>query len=202
MKSNLLLLLSVAGFFTVKAQSDVPVTHSKVYGRNSLLVTAGCNIVGPGPGLQYEWSPGANHKWSLVVPVYLSYANVPPGHNGHFTTGETGATRTAVMAFFEPGIRFYPAGSNGVLRYSAELNAVMGKGKGKGHIYMHETNQLESRSVYGAVITNTVSIQPSRHIRIGLGLSLGYGTDDGVVNYSAGGNTFLAKLAIGVGYRW
>lgn len=154
------------------------------------------NNVGPGLGLQYERL--ISKKFSVVVPLSICISPVPHSNSGHGGGGSGGTNEYPPIAFFEPGFRFYPTGTNGGARYCIGGSIIYGNGKGMGNTYTNGTNDLQSRTIFGFLIANAISFQNRRHFRTTLELDLGTGSDNG---YNSGSGP-LVQCSVAFGHRW
>jgi len=187
---QILTLTSVCYAFGQRAETD--------YGRHVITPFVSANNAGPGYGIITEWMLGDKEKLSVVLPVALCYGYAR--HSG--SHNQSGEDLRPLMVFVEPGFRFYPTTSCGVARYALGANLVLGVGKGTSNFYTNGTPKLQSRTIAGLLLSQSIHFQITPHIRTSIEVGIGIGTDDGVNSATGESLNPLGQASFGIGYRW
>lgn len=198
--------------------------HSnKVYGNNILTISPihMTNTSATGFGISYERMIGTNNLLSLYLPVCLSFRD--EGNNNNYAPISNNSNGRSTMLWVMPGLKFYPTGSNGIVRFGVGPSLTFATGTREiiNTVYNPQTNTSTSTSnnlnvfVMGVLINNSLNIQATEHFRIGLELGLGipyykndgakgyYGSNNSYYNYSSPyTNTPLVQFNFNVGYRF
>lgn len=179
---------------------------SKNYGNNILSVMPMQITSGIGVGLAYERAIDKEKNiLSFYMPVTVAFTDntVDP------VTG-TGTTNSSAPTFFVmPGLKFYPTGGKGVVRYAVGPNLafIQGQDYVNDLLYDNTGNIIgqdigwRNRTALGIMITNSVNINPNEHIHLGLELGLGFT----YFNQVNGRNTdvqMLGQFGFKIGYRF
>jgi hypothetical protein len=122
-----------------------------------------------GFGGSYERLILKNNMIGLYLPFAYSMDN---GNNDNVNS---------TMFWMYPGAKFYPTGNNGIVRYGVGLSAAIGVGKYSEPQWIFDPNTQTQTFVdrkanvtaFGPMITNSLNLQPSPHVYIGLELGLG-----------------------------
>ena len=120
------------------------------------------------------------------------------------------------MFWFYPGVKIYPTGSDGIVRYAVGPSLAFGTGSrnyGR-NIYDPGTGTYQYKRieddifVMGIVVNNSLNIQPTPRLHLGLELGLGipyYSTEPRDLNYDPYNELYNAPLVqfnFHVGYRF
>lgn len=174
------------------------------YGNNIIsLMPMQLLTEGVGLGLAYERALDKNNILSFYLPVavaFTSFNNAPGG---------TTIGSSSPMFYFMPGLKFYPTGGKGVVRYSVGPNIAYVTGEEYVNELLYDQNGniigqnqgMMSKSALGIMVTNGLNINPTPHIHIGLELGLGftYFNQVGNVNYNT---RELVQFGFKMGYRF
>lgn len=169
----------------------------KKYGNNILSFMPMQITSNVGIGLAYERVIDKAGILSFYMPVTMAFNN----NNTGMATG----TSTAPTYYIMPGLKFYPTGGKGVVRYAVGPNLAYVTGEQDDLIYDNNGNIIgqgrQTRSALGILITNSLNINPTSHLHLGLELGLGftYFNKLGNQNLDADG---LAQFGFKIGYRF
>jgi len=132
---------------------------------------------GLGFGLSYERSLDKKGYISFYLPAALTF-NL---NNGTYYNQSTGANQNIPadpMFYAMPGIKVYPTGCNGLVRYSVGPSVVIGDGQKSSATYDPSGNATsyytQDHLVLGIIVNNTLNINPNPHIFLGLELGFGF----------------------------
>lgn len=157
-----------------------------------------------GVGLHYERVIDKRN----IISFYLPYALNIRHYNRY--NGLNYENDRAVFNYFYPGIKVYPTGSNRRVSYAVGASAAIGFGEK--YIDYYDQNrgawQYGKRDVFkaGLLINNSLNVQPSKKIYIGVELGLGfnyYNEENDLVNGSYSDiDEPLVQFNFKVGYRF
>src|SRR5262249_459470 len=127
--------------------------------------------------------------------------------NSTYTDPATGTTKnghTDGMYYIMPGIKLYPTGNNGYVKYSVGPSIVWGTGEKSSANYDPYGNgvyKTETHTVLGMIVNNTLNINPTQHIFLALEFGFGFTYLDqvGGLNQSTAG---LVQGGFKMGYRF
>jgi hypothetical protein len=198
-----------------KYTSDGKVEKFK-YGKN-IIAAAPLQITDDiGIGLSYERVLDKKGMLSFYLPVCMSFNDNNNNNSGPFTSGSPyyGAYNERYSSYYIlPGVKIYPTSSKGKVRYSVgpSLAFVFTKAYTNNTyttydpygnpIYTPTAPTLQDRFMLGVMINNTLNIQPTPHLYMGveLGLGVSYMNKVGSTNL---GETTLGQFAFKMGYRF
>ncbi len=209
-KLNILFLLLIS--LTVAS-------NSQAKDNEKVVSTYGANLVNFSPitvtdngvavGLTYEHCFGKKATVSFVLPVYYSFnsfnASVDYGYsyNGSYETREP-----QHMLYLYPGIKFYPTGAYGKVRYAVGPSLVVGAGnhyESVGKIvngYMQYNSELRDRFLLGIMINNSLNINATEHLYLGVDMGLGITYVDKRDGMSRNTTSPLIKTGLVIGVRF
>jgi len=190
--------------------------NGQEYGRNIISISPihMTNTSAVGFGLSYERMLDKNSIVSLYIPVVYSFKN---NGNSYYnpSSGLYDKDKTR-MIWFYPGAKIYPTGSDGIVRYG--VGPTLAFGSGKRELTRDEWNPAsqayvtrhydENVTVMGFLVSNSLNIQPSPKLHLGLELGLGipYYVSDKENNYTFGYNSYddepLVQFNFSIGYRF
>lgn len=149
------------------------------YGKNIVSI-APIWITNTGPvglGFSYERFIDKNNIFSIFLPVAYSFNS--NGNNSYYGSGNN---RRSTMMWAYPGAKFYVGSkSEGRVSYAVGLSAVIGSGHIKEDIYIYDPQtQVEQYttvenkiSLAGVMLQNSVNMQPSKNIYLGIEFGIG-----------------------------
>ncbi len=158
---------------------------------------------GLGVGLSYEKAIDKKGVIAFYLPAALTF-NLSSSHYD-YTTGTTVNGHQDAMCYLMPGVKIYPTGSFGTVRYAVGPSIVVADGQkssaGYDPYYGYSNYQTLSHFMLGIMVNNSLNINPTPHIYLGLELGLGftYVNQVGGLNQSTG---FLAQGGFKIGYRF
>lgn len=140
-------------------------------------------------------------------------------YGGGYGYGNVTQTRNSYMLYAMPGLKFYPTGM-GHVKYAIGPSAVIGWGQKKesGYInaypayydpYNYTTsyyaptyyNTTYNRLLFGMMINNSLNIQATPHLHMGVELGLGFTYYDRIGNFNEGSKG-LAQGNFNIGYTF
>lgn len=172
------------------------------YGKNivSLAPIQMANESAAGFGLQYERVIDKKNIISLVLPFAMVFYDNNNGYN---------RSDTRAYTYFYPGIKIYPTGSNRRLSYGVGVAAALGFGNKDIYVGSSQYSSYRTENVFkaGILVNNSINIQPTKNLYMGLELGLGftyYNEENRYDNYYYG--TFddgpLVQFSFKIGYRF
>lgn len=186
------------------------VKSQKDYG-NNLVAFAPLQISeGVGLGLSYERVlDKKNGILSLYIPIIFSFNDlatdpyISPGPGGTTTTNNNRSLY--VMA----GLKFYPTGSKGVVRYAIGPTFAYITGQKYVNEYIYDNQGMiigqdignRTRTAIGIMVNNSLNINPTSNLYLGLELGLGFTYFNKVGNIETNPQA-LAQFGFKLGYRF
>lgn len=178
--------------------------QSKNYGNNILSVMPMQITSNIGVGVAYERVLDKNAVLSFYMPVTVAFPVI-----NDINTGNTAPPGGGPTFFIMPGLKFYPTGGKGVVRYAVGPNLTYITGQKHVNDFIYDefgniTGQdigWRKRTALGIMITNGLNINPSEHIHMGLELGLGF-TYFNTTNGVNSGTIPLAQFGFKIGYRF
>lgn len=188
------------------------------YGKNILAFSPihMTNTSVTGVGLSYERVLSRNNVLSFYLPVAFSFKN--NNDRNYYGTGYDRRYDAHVFWAY-PGIKIYPTGSDGKVRYAAGASLAFGAGSNTVHEQVYDpltggtmySDRDHDVFVMGLLVNNSLNVYPSPHLRIGLELGLGIpyyyedGSNDVNSNYyysSPYDGVPLVQFNFNIGYRF
>lgn len=187
------------------------------YGKNILSISPMFIADGVGVGLSYERMLDRKGIVSFYLPAGVAirtddrYNYASPyysGSGGYYYGGNTSIDYANV--YIMPGVKIYPTGSKGKVRYAVGPNIAMvyGKTPKDGYLGTDPTtgypmygSYMADRFTLGVMVTNSLNLQPTPHLSLGMELGLGVSyinQHDGISQ----GETGLAQFSFRIGYRF
>jgi len=174
----------------------------KKYGNNILSVMPMQITSNVGVGLAYERVIDQAGILSFYMPVTMAFAN-------NNNTGTPAGTSTATSYYIMPGLKFYPTGGKGVVRYAVGPNLAYVTGQRYVNDLLYDSNGniigqdvgMRTHSALGIMITNSLNINPTSHLHLGLELGLGFTYFNKVNNRNMNADG-LAQFGFKIGYRF
>jgi len=173
------------------------------YGKNIIsLAPLAVTDQGVGFGLAYERSLDSKGMFSFYLPLAYSFRIQEDNYYG-----SQYYDRTEYMFYAYPGIKVYPTGAFGKVRYGIGPSLVIGTGSQYDDRYYSQpypytgTMAFVDRFILGTMINNSLNINPTNRLHLGLELGLGvtYVNKIGGRNY---GTQPLVQSAFKIGYRF
>jgi hypothetical protein len=177
------------------------------YGKNVIAFSpAQLTNDGFGFGLSYERMLDKENKISFYLPVSYTYTNLR-SDNTYYNSNynNVGFTDKANMFYAYPGLKIYPKGL-GIVRYAVGPSLAIGAGsKLSSRNYDPNTNTYyyttENHFLLGFMVNNSININPTPKLFLGLELGLGVSYLDQVDGANKGVG-FLTQFAFKVGFRF
>ena len=158
---------------------------------------------GLGVGLSYEKAIDKKGIIAFYLPAALTL-NLNSSYYD-YTTGTTVNGHQDAMVYLMPGVKIYPTGSFGVVRYAVGPSIVVADGQKSSSVYDPSNGvsnyQTQSHFILGIMVNNSLNINPTPHIYLGLELGLGFSYMNRVGGLNQG-TAFLAQGGFRIGYRF
>lgn len=208
-KAILVALLGTAMSATAMAQEEMVKPSSAITGKNVLAI-APLQITerGIGVGLSYERVLDNNGMVSLYIPAVYTFSN-----ENNYDGSNNNDYSVQVM----PGIKIYPTGYNGVIRYSVGPSIYFAYGEenytnyayspyyySNGQYYTTAPQYYETNNEHvtlGMLVNNTLNINPTPHLFMALELGLGVSYLNRI-NGIGDGTQALVQFGFKLGYRF
>ncbi|OSZ78523.1 hypothetical protein CAP35_09815 [Chitinophagaceae bacterium IBVUCB1] len=196
-------------------RGEVRMKNGKVekvkYGRNIVaFAPVQLTNAGIGFGLSYERVLDKRGIISFYLPAAVGFNNqntsVYSSSTGTYVNENEVFTGYMVM----PGVKIYPTGSKGKVRYSVGPSiAALFNREQQGSRFVGYDNQgyplyapvNVDRFALGVIVNNTLNMQPTPRLYLGLELGLGMSYIN-QINGSKDGQTGFAQFAFKLGYRF
>lgn len=194
----------VLGGIALFSISNAIAQQESEYGRNTLsFAPLQVNNPGVGLGVSYERDLDKKGIVALYIPVSVSFSNT----NQDYYSGYYSSSRRYVTGFFMPGIKFYPTGSKGKIKYAVGPNIAIVAGERSSYqnynLNIYPTPYVtQTRFSIGTMVFNSLNINPTPHLNIGLEMGMGVCYLDMTDGYSSGMMPFLVQLGAKIGYRF
>jgi len=177
--------------------------EKKIYGR-SVVALSPMQFTenGLGASISYERALDKRGLVAFYVPVIFT---VNPSNNYDvYTTGVPFNKHRDVAFYAMPGIKIYPTGSFGVVRYGLGPSLVVSSGEKTNVVYDvngYPVNNTLQRFMLGMVLNNSLNINPSQHLYLGLEFGLGF-TYLHTVDGNSENTRALVQGGFKIGYRF
>ncbi len=174
------------------------------YGRN-LVALAPLQFTDNGLGfsLSYERVLDKDGIISFYLPIITTF-NLNSGSYLNSTTNTYVNGHQDMMLYLMPGVLLYPGGSLGKVRYGIGPSVVYATGEKsdvRTDAWGNAYEQISSRTMLGMMLNNSLNINPSQHIYLGLEFGIGFtylNRVDGINNDTRG----LVQGGFKIGYRF
>jgi len=180
--------------------------NASKYGKNIIalapLQLTGDNVQsGVGLSLSYERMLDKNGIISFYMPIIASFSN-----NNNYYYGNTYTNTTYTSWYFMPGVKFYPTGSRGIIRYAVGPSFVIAAGNTGQYVDPYGNTSSGNYSIFGFMVNNSLNICPTPHLYLGLELGLGVSyitNQNNSYNSSVGIDANpMVQFAFKIGYRF
>ena len=188
-----------------KGGNEEPSGSKVSYGPNVLALSPmEFSENGLGIALSYERAIDEKGVIAFYMPAVLTF-NLNSNHYD-YATGNTVNGNQDAMFYAMPGVKLYPTGSFGTVRYAVGPSLVIGDGQKSSTDYSYLSGnpaiyRTQSHFVLGIMVNNSLNINPSPRIYLGLELGMGftYMNQIGGINQNT---MFLAQGGFRIGYRF
>jgi hypothetical protein len=177
-------------------EDDSPVSNRK-YGNNIIALSPmQLTDEGAGIGLSYERVlDKAKNYVSFYMPTAIAFKRFNDfNNNGDYST-----------LYLMPGIKFYPTGGKGVVRYGVGANIVFATGRDEYQVWQNGgiVSQWITEDFYklGMIVNNSLNINPTEHLHLGLEFGLGFTYLDDR-NSQFDDDSPLVQFGFKIGYRF
>jgi len=192
-------------FGVVEGHRTPSVKKNVKYGNNIISVMPMQITSNVGVGMAYERVLDKAGILSFYLPVTVAFN---PQATDPVTGIRTGANNNPEW-FIMPGLKFYPTGGKGVVRYGIGPNLayITGKRWINDFVYDNMGNIVavdsgwRTRSTLGIMITNSLNINPNAHLHLGLELGMGFSYFNKIGSRNEN-VAFLGQFGFKIGYRF
>ena len=160
---------------------------------------------GPGVGISYERRLDKRGLFAYYIPAIITFNVANTNRIYDYNTGNYSTGKTDAMLYAMPGIKIYPAGSDGKIKYATGAAVVIGSGKQSSYLTnlhgLNTTELVQHHFLAGYMWQNSLNVNMDG--RIYLGAELGLGAT--FINKAGGGNEnneFLIQGSLKIGYRF
>jgi hypothetical protein len=101
-----------------------------------------------------------------------------------------------------PGLKFYPTGSKGKVKYAIGPNLCIVLGQRSGRVNLAEPNVIQNRFSLGTMLFQSLNINPTPRLNMGLNMGMGVSYIDQADGVSTSAMPFMFQLSAKVGYRF
>jgi len=182
-----------------------PATEAHIAYKTSVLAISPMQFSenGLGVGLSYEKSLDKKGIIAFYLPAAFTL-NLNSTYYD-YTTGANVNGYQDAMYYVMPGVKIYPTGSFGTVRYAVGPSVVIADGEKSSSNYDpqhgYSNYQTQSHFMLGIIVNNSLNINPSPRIYLGLELGLGFTYMNQVGGLNKG-TAFLAQGGFRIGYRF
>jgi hypothetical protein len=196
-----LVLYSLALLFCFNAMAQ----ERSQYGNNTLSFSPlQINNPGIGFGVSYEVDLDRRGIVALYLPMSFSISNTTRDkHIGYYSS------EPYYTGFIMPGLKFYPTGSKGKVKYAVGPNLAVIAGERPSYTYNYLASSYptgiystQTRFSLGTMVFNSLNINPTPHLNIGVEMGMGVCYIDQTAGISSGMMPFLFQLGTKIGYRF
>ncbi len=180
----------------------------KIYYKPNIISIAPLQISenGVGFGLSYERMLDKSGIVSVYIPTYLTFNTNTNNYN--YNTGNYNTTNNDPTFYAAPGIKIYPTGSQGKVKYSVGPSLVVASGTETygDNSYINNNNNFYygeqlSHFMMGVMVVNSLNVNPTPRLYMGLELGLGM-TYVNRVEGTTQETTGLVEFSFRMGYRF
>lgn len=184
------------------AEENRPARKNVNYGNNIISVMPMQILTyDVGVGIAYERVLDKAGILSFYLPIMVEFDGA--NNNRHGFMHPVGKTYPAY--YIMPGLKLYPTGGKGVIRYGVGPNLAYRTGKEYQLKYDNMGNIIgegeETSNLLGIMVTNSLNINPTKNIHLGLELGLGFTYFNKVAGVEMGTDP-LAQFGFKIGYRF
>jgi len=160
---------------------------------------------GLGFGGSYERAIDKRGLIAFYLPVMVTFDVANSNRIYDYNTGNYSTGKADPLFYTMPGIKCYPTGSYGKVKYAAGLSAVVGYGQVSSNLVdlhgLNTTEYVQSHFLAGGMFQNSLNINAGKNLYIGIEIGVGstFINDAGTVKQ---GNEFLIQGSFKVGYRF
>ena len=160
---------------------------------------------GLGLGVSYERSLDIKGLFAYCIPVMITFNVANTNRIYDYNTGTYETGKTNPMLYTMPGVKFYPTGSHGRLKYAAGVSVVIATGRQSNYLLnlngLNTTEFVQHHFLMGAMWQNSLNINVYSKMYLGGELGMG-GTFINKADGHNESNEFLIQGALKVGYRF
>jgi len=159
---------------------------------------------GIGFGMSYERAIDKRGVFAFYIPVMVTFDVANTSRIYDYNTGNYNTGKADAMFYTMPGIKFYPTGSYGKIKYATGALIVVGTGQKSSYLTdlngLNETEQVQHHFLTGLIWQNSLNVNLDAHLYIGTELGVG-GTLINRVGYNKVNNETLVEGSFKIGFR-
>lgn len=187
--------------FFAPTEENRPARKKVKYGNNIISVMPmQIMTYDVGVGIAYERVLDKAGILSFYLPIMVEFDGT---NNRNSFINPNGKTYPAY--YIMPGLKLYPTGGKGVVRYGVGPNLAYRTGNEDQLVYDNLGNiigkTVETRTLLGIMVTNSLNINPTKNIHLGLELGLGFTYFNKLGGVEMGTEP-LAQFGFKIGYRF
>ena len=160
---------------------------------------------GHGVGISYERSLDKRALFAFYIPAIITFNVANTNRIYDYNTGNYSTGKTDPMLYVMPGIKIYPTGGYGKIKYATGVSVVIGSGKQSSYLTnlngLNTTELVQHHFLAGYMWQNSLNVNMDARIYLGAELGLG-GTFINKAGGSNENNELLAQGALKIGYRF
>jgi hypothetical protein len=159
---------------------------------------------GLGLGLTYERGLDKDGIIAFYIPVLVTFnLNNSTYQNA---SGQRVNGHQDMMMYAMPGVKIYPTGAYGAVRYAVGPSLVIASGQKSSTAYdpissYSATEKTEDHFMLGMIINNSLNINPTSNVYLGLELGMGFTYLNRVAGLNQDTN-FLVQGGFKIGFRF
>ena len=160
---------------------------------------------GPGFGAAYERAVDKKGSFAFYIPVAVTFNVANSNRIYDYNTGNYKTGKADAVFYAMPGLKFYPAGCDGKMKYSLGLAAIIASGQHSTNYAdlngLNVTEHIQSQFITGGMLINSLNINAGKNLYVGAELGLGCSFLNNVGGVTQN-NEFLIFGIFKVGYRF
>ncbi len=193
---------------------------------NNILAAAPLQITENGPGVGISYERVLDRKRNIVsfyMPLAMAFNVDGSRYDDVYYGGYYGTDRKHDYSFYAmPGLKFYPTGGKGIVRYAVGPNLVFRVSEYSDYYYYngpyygpyitypgYPAKVQTTEFTFGMIINNSLNINPTPHLHMGLefGIGFSYVSDNNRGDYYYGYRSYndpeaLVQFGFKIGYRF
>ncbi len=194
------MLVSAAFAQTNNVESNEEVAKPKMKKYDKLLTIAPIQFTENGVGFSIAYEQAIDKEGIVAYNLPLVATFDLSNNNNNSYYGYYGVRQHQdAMFYFMPGLKFYPTGSHGKVKYAIGPSVVVGAGEYTSNDYYYQNTR--DKFILGIMVNNSLNMNVTKNLYMGLELGFGFTylrQYDGVTQNMGG----LAQGAFKMGLRF
>jgi hypothetical protein len=160
---------------------------------------------GLGFGGSYERAIDKKGIIAFYIPAMVTFDVANSNRIYNYNTGMYSTGKADAMFYTMPGIKYYPTGCYGKIKYAVGPSLVVGAGQKSSNLTdlhgLNVTENVQSHFLAGGMLQNSVNIKTGKNLYLCVELGMGgsFINDVGKVKQD---NEFLIQGSFKIGYRF